>query len=401
MPVPSSAAAAPLFSFLLRSADAEVAYAALEAMLKILLDEEPSKRVLLVLAEKELGSLVVALEPLLGAEDEDTARSVAQALRNLLDGPESRRRVLAGMSLEALAKTVESLANLLTSDDEELLQCSVLCLNFLLEDEDGRRRVLNSLPRDAFDALVRTITPLLGSVDDDVASTSAFLVFKIVAVPEGRLAVVRSSELVGGLLAGLTPLLNNRHEEFENGSAYNAAEAVHSILSEQEGRDCVLALHVDVLTKLVKALTPVLGSAHVDTAYAAAGSVEKLLDDDAQDSLGRRRILALPLAALRALIMSFTPLLGSPHEETALAAFTSVRRLLEAPEGVSLVLAALRDDALGALSKGLTPLLGTGAGRSPAARCAAAQAVRTPGCSPRAAPTAQSAAVAAVAAMTT
>jgi hypothetical protein len=38
-------------SALLRSPDAEVAYAALEASLKLLLDEEPSKRVLLVLAE--------------------------------------------------------------------------------------------------------------------------------------------------------------------------------------------------------------------------------------------------------------------------------------------------------------------------------------------------------------
>lgn len=363
-------------SSLLRSSDAEVAYASLEASLKLLLDEEPSKRILLVLAEKELGSLVVALEPLLGAEDEETARSVAQALRNLLDGPDARRRVLAGMSLEALTKTVESLAALLSSDEEELLQCTVLCLNYLLEDEDGRRRVLAALPGDVFETLVRTITPLLGSVDDDVASTSAFLVFKIVAVPEGRLSVVRNSDMVGGLLAGLTPLLNNRHEEFENGSAYNAAEAVHSILSEQEGRDCVLALPSDVLTRLVKALTPVLGSAHVDTAFAAAGSVQKLLEDDTQDSLGRRRVLALPLAALRALIMSFTPLLGSPHDETATAAFSSVRRLLEASEGVGLILAALRDDALGALAKGLTPLLGAGAGRTPGQRCAAAQAVR-------------------------
>lgn len=39
-------------SGLLRSADPEVAYAALEASLKLLLDEEPAKRVLLVLAER-------------------------------------------------------------------------------------------------------------------------------------------------------------------------------------------------------------------------------------------------------------------------------------------------------------------------------------------------------------
>lgn len=171
-------------------------------------------------------------------------------------------------------------------------------------------------------------------------------------------------------------MLNNRHEEFENGSAYNAAEAIHSILSEREGRECLLLLQGDILTKLVKALTPVLGSAHVDTAYAAAGSIQKLLDDEAHDSLGRRRILALPLASLRALTMSFTPLLGSPHEETASAAFFSVRRLLDAPEGVGLLLAALRDDALGALVKGLTPLLSAGAGRTPAQRCSAAQAIR-------------------------
>ena len=361
---------------LLRSPDAEVAYAALEACLKLLLDEETSKRVLLVLAERELGALVVALEPLLGAEDEETARSVAQALRNLMDGPESRRRVLAGLSLEQLAKVVESCTALLVCADEELLQCTVLNLNHLLDEEDGRRRVLASLPGDTFETLVRTLTPLLGSVDDDVASTAALLVFKLVAVPEGRMAVVRSQDMVGGLLAGLTPLLSNRHEEFENGSAYNAAEAVHSMLSEQEGRDCVLALPVEVLTRLVKALTPVLGSAHVDTAYAAAGSVEKLLADTHNDSLGRRRVLALPLAALRALVMSFTPLLGSPHEETAAAAFVSVRRLLDAPEGTGLVLAALRDDALGALVKGLTPLLSVTAGRAASERCGAAVAVR-------------------------
>ncbi len=363
-------------SALLRAPDAEVAYAALEASLKLLLDEEPSKRVLLVLAERELGGLMAALEPLLGAEDEETARSVAQAMRNLLDGPEARRRVLAGMTLEALTKMVESLTALLVCGDEELLQCTVLNLNHLLEEEDGRRRVLASLPGDTFETLVRTLTPLLGSIDDDVASTAALLVFKLVAVPEGRLSVVRSAELVDGLLSGLTPLLNNRHEEFENGSCYNAAEAVHSMLSEQEGRDCVLSLNVEVLTKLVKALTPVLGSAHVDTAYAAAGSVEKLLADATADSLGRRRVLALPLAALRALVMSFTPLLCSPHDETAAAAFVSVRRLLDAPEGVGLVLAALRDDALGALVKGLTPLLGAGSGRSSSERCAAAVAVR-------------------------
>lgn len=187
---------------------------------------------------------------------------------------------------------------------------------------------------------------------------------------------MRSSDHVAGLVAGLTPVLNNRHEEFENGSAYNAAEAIHSVLSEREGRECLLMLQGDILTKLVKALTPVLGSAHVDTAYAAAGSIQKLLDDEAHDSLGRRRILALPLASLRALTMSFTPLLGSPHEETAAAAFFSVRRLLEAPEGVGLLLAALRDDALGALVKGLTPLLSAGAGRTPTQRCTAAQAVR-------------------------
>lgn len=39
-------------SGLLRSSDPEVAYAALEAALKLLLDEEPAKRVLLVLAER-------------------------------------------------------------------------------------------------------------------------------------------------------------------------------------------------------------------------------------------------------------------------------------------------------------------------------------------------------------
>ena len=84
-----------------------------------------------------------------------------------------------------------------------------------------------------------------------------------------------------------------------------AAEAVASILSVEAGRTCVLALKSEWETALVEALGP---------------------------SRGRADIRVMQLAALRALVASFTPVLGSQRAEPVKNGLRTLAHLLSTAE---------------------------------------------------------------------
>lgn len=390
---------------LVAHADPPAAAAARAALLPLLLDEGVRVRSMGALRDGDIAPLVGALCSLLFPAGSSPSTAAA-CLRAVLAGCDGRRRVACHLSTQQLCACFCACADLLAAADEALCAPALGCLAHLLEEAGPRERCVSGCAPGALAPCLASCVPLLSSLDDDVASAAALLVSRLVCHPRGLGAVAaftappdpsdarasphpntlapahfddpcdertppHPNTLAPALLSSLAPLLSARHEEFEHGSAFAAAAACHALLSHDSVREACAAAATNpapppLLPRLLRGLVPALCSAHVDTAWAAAGALccvvggcgEQPPSPPPPHAWGAAAVVACPLPTLRALVMSLTPLLGSPHAPTCSGAFCCVCALCAAPGGAARVLASLRDDALAALVRGVTPLCG-------------------------------------------